>query len=133
MTAQQTQFLEILREHKRVGIVGGPRTGKTTLASLVRDRPVIGTDRFKDEVSWDDTPASIIAEAEKHESVVIEGVMVARALRKGLPLDAIIYLTRPKVDESELKQGHRSMAKGVQTVFREWRAGHLDVPVFVEQ
>jgi polynucleotide 5'-kinase involved in rRNA processing len=38
MTPQE--FQQVLASHKRIAIVGGPKTGKTTLAKTVTDRPV---------------------------------------------------------------------------------------------
>src|SRR5262245_4436614 len=40
-------FDDVLGKYSRVAIVGGPRTGKTTLSATVSDRPVIHTDDFK--------------------------------------------------------------------------------------
>ncbi len=103
--------------------------GKSTLASLVSDRPVIGTDAYQD-MPWSEIPLRMIADVGNQPAFVIEGVMVARALRKGLEVDAVVYLTRPKVKE-RLK-GQVAMAKGVRTVFDEWHAANRHVPVFFE-
>lgn len=123
------QFLAVLRNHRRVAIAGGPRMGKTTLSRLVRDRPVIGTDEYK-KLPWEEVPLQMIADVKDLPAFVIEGVQVPRALRKGLEVDAVVYMTRPKV--ASRKPGQISMAKGVWTVFREWRAANPHIPVFVE-
>jgi hypothetical protein len=60
---------------------------------------------------------------------VIEGVRVPHALRKGMKVDAVIYLTQPKVEQTPKQI---SMGKAVRTVFNEWRASHPDTPVFAE-
>lgn len=122
-------FEEILREFPRVAIAGGPRVGKTTLAASATDRPVIGTDAYRSH-AWEFIPAKVIADVEKHHSFVLEGVQVARALRKGLRADAVVYMGLPKV--TDLLPGQVSMAKGVETVLREWRSSNPDVPMFRE-
>ncbi len=114
-----------------MALTGGPRTGKTTLAGLVTDRPVIATDDYREIVPWADIPHAIIADAEYRRTYLLEGVQVARALRKGLAVDAVVYLTTTKT--RELKRGHLAMAKGVRTVFDEWHKSNLHVPVFFEE
>lgn len=102
--------------------------GKTTLASLARDRPVIGTDKYK-PMPWELIPQQMIADVQGMDTFLIEGVQAARALRKGLEVDAVVVLTRPKV---ERKAGQIAMAKAVQTIFNEWHANNRHVPVFYE-
>ena len=54
--------------------------------------------------------------------LIVEGVAVARALRKALgqtagrPCDRLLVLERPRL---ELSPGQRAMAKGVDTVLAE--------------
>ena len=108
--------------------MGGPRTGKTTLASLERSRSVIATDDLKGE-PWETIPGKLIEAAAPLESFLIEGVQVARALRKGLQVDAVVFLTRPK---SARKPGQIAMAKAVQTIFNQWHENNRHVPVFYE-
>lgn len=109
--------------------------GKTTLSKKVKDRPVIGTDDYQG-MPWELIPQRMLADVSAKPSFVIEGVMVARMLRKahklGLPcpVDAVVYLTRPKVQNR--KPGQIAMAKGVETVFEQWRLSNQDVPVFAE-
>jgi hypothetical protein len=123
-----TDFPAILAAHRRVAIAGGPRTGKTTIAATVSDRPVISTDSYMD-MPWGDIPHKVIADIGDAEAFVVEGVQVARTLRKGLKVDAVVYLTRPK---AEVKREHVAMAKGIATVMRDWLPGAHGVPVFVE-
>lgn len=105
----------------RIAIVGGPRTGKSTLARVVRGRPVISTDDYM-ELPWEEVPAAVIdAATGAGASFVVEGVQVARALRRGLEVDAVVVLTQPKVAQTD---GQIAMGKGVHTVFDEWRAAN---------
>ena len=119
----------ILAQHRRVAIVGGPHTGKSTFARSVRDRPVIATDDYIN-LPWEDVPAKVIeAAGAAGPAFVVEGVQAARALRKGLEVDAVIVLTQPK---TELTPGQAAMGKGVMTVFNEWQAGRPPVVIAVE-
>lgn len=126
----QGNFRAILRKHRRVAIVGGPRMGKTTLAGAVTDRPVIGSDAYQ-KLPWEAVPLKMIEDLRDLDRFLVEGVQTARALRKGLEVDAVIYLSRPNVKER--KTGQVAMAKGIQTIFREWRQANQDVPVFSEE
>jgi hypothetical protein len=122
-------FADLLLKYRRVAIVGGPKTGKTThFAAMVTDREIIHTDDWK-QLPWEVVPELAIAKAKPFAEFVIEGVQVARALRKGLEVDAVFLTTKPKAPR---KPGHVSMTKAVMTVFREWRHAHPDVPLLIE-
>lgn len=118
----------VLAAHKRVAIVGPPRTGKSTLASQVKDRPVIATDDTKRH-PWADQPGITIKRAEGHERCVIEGVQVARALRKGLQVDAIVVLDAP---HETLNDGQRRMSKGHAKILADALAMNPGVVVYRE-
>ncbi len=117
---------ELLCNHSRIAIVGGPRTGKTLLASTVVDRPVIHTDDHR--CSWAEAPASIVSACAAYDPsfFVVEGVMIARALRRGLAIDVVLYLDDAKAEQSV---GQLAMSKGIATVFADWRALNRDVLV----
>jgi predicted GTPase len=119
----------LIGRYDRVAIVGGPRTGKSTLANAVRDRPVIPTDSYMD-LPWEDVPAKVIeAAGAAGGRFVVEGVQAARALRKGLEVDAVIVMTQPK---TALTSGQAAMGKGVMTVFEEWRGNNPGALVMKE-
>jgi tRNA A37 threonylcarbamoyladenosine biosynthesis protein TsaE len=117
------RLAQLLREHKRIAIVGGPGTGKTTLAANVSDRRVLHTDDYVHR-PWASVPDDVIRACEGLESFVVEGVQVARSLRRGLKVDAVIYL------DAMHGAGSQSMAKAVDTVFRDWRSKDRLTPVF---
>lgn len=124
--SQPQWFSRVLASHRRVAIVGGPSTGKTTLAATVTDRPVFGTDDTM-ALPWSDVPGAVISKArELGDAWVIEGVQVARALRKGLVPDVVVVL-----DEAHgaLTTGQAAMGKAVHTVLGEWSATNRTVPV----
>jgi hypothetical protein len=124
-------FHEVLKEHPRVAIAGGPRCGKTTLAEHVRDmvgdRAVFLHDYFK-QFEWSVVPHAMIAATKDLTRFCIEGVNVARALRKGMSVDAVVYLHKPRLERTK---GQITMAKGVHTVFKQWRAASPETPLFV--
>lgn len=111
-------FRAVLAKYKRVAIAGGPRTGKSSLANVVTDRTVLHTDDLMDE-RWEDVPAVVRLRLAGNPSFVVEGVQVPRALRRGLEVDAVVWLGSAKVP---LTPGQRTMAKAVGTVFEQWRA-----------
>ncbi len=56
----------MLNRYARVAIGGGPRVGKTTLAALATDRPVVHTDDWRG-LPWSDQPYAIIEACSTHE------------------------------------------------------------------
>lgn len=117
----------MLRAHERIAIIGGPRTGKTTLSHYVDDRPVVHADDLI-KLGWSEASASLSKMVNDIRGpVVVEGVAVPRALRKGMRVDAVLWLSKVHHPQSS---GQASMTKAVQTVFDEWAADHRDVPVY---
>jgi len=126
-------FQDCLNTHDSIVITGGPKHGKTTLASLVKDRPTWSTDELLNDetVSWAQTPEQIAARARAiGQRYVIEGVHTAHALRSGkLTADCVVSMNGPKVP---LSAGQATMAKGVATVFGQWRAANPGATVVHE-
>ena len=91
------------------------------------DRRVFLHDDFKG-FEWDAVPHAMIGATQNLERFVIEGVNVARALRKGLKVDAVIYLHKPRVPRIK---GQITQAKGIHTVMKEWREKDRVTPVYV--
>ena len=118
---------DFLKAYKRIGIAGGPRTGKTTFAEDVTDRVVLHTDDAIETVTWEDQPKHWIDKTADLGAFALEGVQVARCLRKGLEIDAVIRIDVAKV---ELSPEQAAMAKGERKIFEEWRAANEDVPIF---
>jgi hypothetical protein len=102
----------------RVAICGPSKTGKTTLANTVQDgRDIVHTDDFIGVLPQVGGGAIIAESLNGKTSFVVEGVKAANALRAGLEVDAVIWLSEPK---AEWLPGHHVQAKGCRTVFDEW-------------
>lgn len=116
----------VLTSHARIAIAGGPRTGKTTLSQRVTDRPVFhGDDHIA--LGWSQASEHLAAQVNAAAGpLVVEGVQVPRALRKGMRVDVVIWLERPYVAQTPEQA---IMAKGCRTVFDEWRSANPTVPV----
>ncbi len=109
-------------------IVGGPKTGKTTLAAKMLSegnlRAVIHCDDYIN-LGWSEASAELANKMDSwkgNEAICLEGVAAVRGLRKWLlkhmgPIPAqIIYLIEPY---QKLTPGQAAMAKGVKTVYDE--------------
>ena len=109
-----------LSAYNKVGICGGPKTGKTTLSGQINDRPVLHTDDAMDR-PWADQPEIWIGATKELPRFCIEGVQVARAMRKGLQLDCLIVLCTPRMP---LNKGQTALTKSVHRWLAE--AAHLN-------
>jgi hypothetical protein len=119
----------VLAAYKRIAITGAPGTGKTSYSNQVTDRPVIHTDDWMNE-PWSEVPVLVKAKCEETpDSFVVEGVNVPRTLRKGLEVDAVVYLTKPLEYQSPAQV---AMGKAVGTVLTEWASTHPNVPIITE-
>lgn len=116
----------VLAAYKRIAITGAPGTGKTSYSNQVSDRPVIHTDDWMQE-PWPEVPFLVKAACESAgEMFVVEGVNVPRTLRKGLEVDAVIYLDKPLEAQTKAQV---ALGKGLTTTLTEWAATHPNVPI----
>lgn len=117
-------FDEVLAKYPRIAIAGGPRTGKTTLSNRVTDRRVVHTDDFIPmfkgrQDGWSELSRYVCALVNEHEGpILIEGVRTPHALRKGMIVDAVIWLDKPL---ETLNRGQASMKQACLTVMDEVR------------
>src|SRR5512135_3194838 len=107
---------------QRIVIVGGPRTGKTTLAGTF-SLPVTHTDDFAALGDFSAQSAKVAELLDLPGPWVLEGVTVVRALRKwfrahpsGVPCDAIYGCWAPK---APLSPGQFSLLRGCAKVWAE--------------
>lgn len=109
----------------RVAIVGGPRSGKTTLARAMAAKlglPLVSTDDFI-PLGWSGASAKAAEVIAGAKRLLIEGVTVPRALRRLLedhprrrPIERLVVLGRPKVRRTK---GQTTMAKGLDKILGE--------------
>jgi hypothetical protein len=110
----------------RILVTGGPKVGKTTFAEELSnggDPPVFHGDDLIGSHDWSKASEEISHWFDRTDDWIIEGVQVARALRKwfarnptGLPADSIYHSNTPFV---ELNKGQAAMLKGHETVWNE--------------
>jgi hypothetical protein len=131
----------VIERLARIVIVGGPKTGKTTLARGLAEHldgapiPMRSTDSVAKISTWSEASDIVARWFSDAGPWIIEGVAVPRALRKWIaarpldpmksfdpvqpsvrPCDIAFVLSRPHV---ELLAGQETMRKGVETVWRE--------------
>ncbi len=111
-------FAEWANQFDRIAIVGGPKQGKTTISEEVKDRHVLHTDDYL-ESDWSGVPARIVNDLARHDRFVVEGIQVARALRKGLEVDVIVDMRLPVGVYVPMKEGHHRMVKAVSTWMKD--------------
>jgi hypothetical protein len=116
----------------RICITGGPRTGKTTLATDMRAVSSYGGStpfplRHTDDLiplGWSEASQAAALWLDEPGPWIIEGVAVSRALRKWRdqhpgerpPVDRVIRLTEPHI---VLTHQQAVMSKGEETVWNE--------------
>jgi len=126
--ADSAELLDALDGHRRVIIAGGPRSGKTILGARASERyglPLRSTDSLIESTTWGDDSARVAEWFDELGDWIIEGPATARALRKwirrneGKTLNAtVVWMPTAKAARTK---GQASMARGVETVWRQVR------------
>lgn len=131
LTNRKAWWKDVLKKYDRIAVTGSPRTGKSTLVRLVKDRPVISTDDYRRR-SWSAVPHAVIADVldlvhdKETPRFVVEGVQVPRTLRKGLEVDCVVVLAEPLAEQTPKQI---ALGKGLMTTLADWFKDHKDVPV----
>lgn len=110
----------------RVVIIGGPKTGKTTVANKLGARhkiPVKHCDSLIGLRDWSGASSEIAQWFAAPGPWIIEGVAAVRGLRKwlednpaGKPADVLLVMQKAKLPRTDKQE---SMAKGADTIWRE--------------
>lgn len=129
-------IVQLVRDHKRVAVVGGGGVGKSSssaeaqrrlLSELTLSVPLFGADRYQ-KLKWEDQSDAIKAElgAYRGDLWIAEGTRVAYALRKGLTVGAVLHLTKLTPNA----KGRTTIAAQVKTVLGQFMESNPDIPVF---
>jgi len=105
----------------RIGIAGGPRTGKSTLAGALAARHGLGVTHTDDlmHLGWSEASAHVAGGLLAARAGIFEGVALPRALRKALatsldrPLEVLLVLRQTM---RELTPGQAAMQRGHDSV-----------------
>ena len=120
-------YIELVECYKKVALTGPPKSGKTTLANEIKDRPIIHTDDFM-HLSWKEQALAPRIKAASLDTFLIEGIQVPRILRKGLDIQIVICLG----ESIEPLNTHQvDAANSIRTVLTEWSRSSLgeSVPI----
>lgn len=112
-----------------IAIAGRPGIGKTTLAEKISKsfgHKVISTDKFIERSSFKESPEIIMSAVDKEtENLVVEGVQVARMLKKGFKPDLVIEIECSK----ECEKRHRGLASMVENSMTAFKIMESGIPV----
>jgi len=126
MPEDMAALVDSIKDHGRVIVVGGPRTGKTLFsvaAAYKHGRAHRHTDSLMGALGWSDSSAKVAEWFGAPGNYVIEGVATVRALRKWLLAnpDTALPATIVKFDVPRVKLTARQegMRKGTETIWSE--------------
>lgn len=122
-----SKSLPLKSNSRQIVIVGGPHTGKTTLAGRLKDELQIANVMHSTDdligLGWSEASTAAAKWFDQSGDWIIEGVSTARALRKWLAANPTQTLNAEILVLNEaftpLLRGQESMTTGVHTVFRE--------------
>jgi len=120
--------MNLLEKYDRVALTGVVNSGKSLLLDYadIGGRKVVHTDDLR-ETPFEEKPARIKDELEGEDKFILAGMQVPRALRKGLEVDAVVWLNLPR---KRLTARQAGFSKGARTVLDKWRKENPAIPVF---
>lgn len=98
-----SELTALAKDAKRIGIIGYPGAGKTTLANrlgIPLGIRVIHTDDYLNH-SHDDRPSAISSDL--HVPFIVEGNEVTRLINRGLELDLLLLCIGSERDDKSVK------------------------------
>lgn len=123
-------FRRLLAVYPRLALSGVVNSGKTLLLAEgvpgAPKREVIHTDALK-KSDWRSIPSKICSQLSTSKSFVVAGTQVPRCLRKGLEVDALVWLDTPR---SVLTPRQEAFGKGIRQIMHKWRNAHPQIPVY---
>lgn len=82
---------QIIKDKDRVGLIGYPAAGKTTLALKHANKKVFHTDDYLKH-DHEARPEMLLSDLRKYPMFIVEGNEVTRLINRGLVLDALILV-----------------------------------------
>lgn len=121
-------FAEALANFGRIAITGGSGTGKTTLCERVNGRDVVHTDDYM-HMEWSEASRAVCEKVNSiHGPVVVEGVRVPHALRKGMRVDCVIWLDTKYTPHNKK---HTQQREQMLTIIEQWRQANPQIPFLI--
>lgn len=125
-------FAEALANFARIAITGASGSGKTTLCQRVNGRDVVHGDDYM-HLGWSESSQKMADVVNAiHGPLVVEGVQVPRALRKGMRVDCVIWLERMGRYEHDVDRHRKAQGAGAWTILSEWRQANPRIPFFIQ-
>lgn len=125
-------FSEALAKYPRIAIAGPSKVGKTTLCERVMDRPVIHTDDFMG-MEWSKASEHVVQLAnDTPGALVVEGVRVPHALRKGMRVSCVIWLEAMGRYQHDVDKHRKGVGAGSWNIISEWRQANPNVPFLIQ-
>ena len=119
----------------QVVILGGPRSGKTTLSEELGIENVYHTDDLISKYGWTEASDIVAGWMNVPGPWIVEGTIAVRGLRKFLalhegikPCDKVIFRSESYV---KLTSQQQNMADGIETIFSEIVQNLIDLDVEV--
>jgi hypothetical protein len=121
------RVIDSIKAHPRAVLVGGPRSGKTSVAVRASERyarEAMHPDNLIDRLEWSALSSEVATWLDKPGEWVMEGVATVRAVRKWLaanPGDTPPPFTLVWMGEALQRRsvGQSSMSKGIATIWNE--------------
>lgn len=123
------EFQEILGRFDRVAVTGVVKGGKSLLLENTDPkRRVFHTDELhRKGLEFKDYPGHVLEALGGVQRFVVAGMQVPRVLRKGLEVDALVWVNTSRESLTAKQSG---FSKGARTIMHKWRRENPEVPVY---
>ena len=125
-----TVWRELVAAYSRIALTGVVNSGKTLLLEEggrgTPPKEVVHTDQLK-RSDWPSIPSKICSMTSGKDSIIVVGTQVPRCLRKGLEVDAVVWLNTSRTGLDRRQEG---FGKGIRKIMHAWRHQHPEIPVY---